>query len=276
MMSKVLGNWIVGVATLILAANATAQPRVQARLIADTEIAKPGSTIRVGVLLDIPDRAHIYWRNPGDAGLATGIEWGTDLAVGDLQWPAPRQFAIEGLDETYFGYTKQVLLYSEVKIPELTPTDTSLTLHAKVYWLLCLDDGACIPDDRPLEISIPVGGKSRLAYEATLFDRFAATVPRSISLPHEIRWTKSSLTLEFRNTPGSTATSVDAPIRFFPYEGGGWTPGVITTTSFTFTPDYAGDTAVGGVVVFSTIANKTGQITTRYMVIPGPADGLTE
>ncbi|PCJ57233.1 MAG: hypothetical protein COA73_10930 [Candidatus Hydrogenedentota bacterium] len=268
---RIRGCLTVCAVILAWSMNAESQSRVKASLISDTEIAAPGSTIRVGVLFTIPARAHIYWHNPGDAGLATGIEWDTDLAMGDLQWPAPMQFAIEGLNEAYFGYTKEVLLYSEVNIPEEASPNSRLTIRAKTYWLLCLDDGECIPDEQQLEITIPIAPESRLAYESTLFTRFAARIPRVATIPtFKIHWTESSFTVTLPDHFGSITQVANRPIRFFPNEGGGWTPRDINASSITFTPDYAGDKPGGGVLVLPTIETSSGIPTTYYLSIHGP------
>ena len=75
--------------------------QVKARLVADVETIEPGTPFRLGVLLTIPEHAHIYWRNPGTSGLATGIEWDLPegFTVGELQWPNPQRFEIEEIDD---------------------------------------------------------------------------------------------------------------------------------------------------------------------------------
>jgi len=88
--------------------------RVRARLVADT----PGSTFRLGVHFEIEDGWHIYWRNPGGAGLATAIEF--DLPAGcvasPLQWPLPITFVqSEGIPG--YGYEGSVVLAAEVSVP---------------------------------------------------------------------------------------------------------------------------------------------------------------
>ena len=48
---------------------------VRAELVADVTRAMPGDSFGVGVLLTIPKGSHIYWKNPGASGLASGVEW---------------------------------------------------------------------------------------------------------------------------------------------------------------------------------------------------------
>jgi thiol:disulfide interchange protein DsbD len=68
------------------------EPKVRARLVAETAEIEPGSTFRVGVHFEIEDGWHIYWRYPGGAGLATAIDFELPegFTIGPLQWPLPR------------------------------------------------------------------------------------------------------------------------------------------------------------------------------------------
>src|SRR4051794_25705450 len=57
---------------------------------------RPGETITAALRLDSEPGWHIYWRNPGDAGIATSIEWTLPpgITVGQIQWPAPEKLVI--------------------------------------------------------------------------------------------------------------------------------------------------------------------------------------
>jgi hypothetical protein len=46
---------------------------VKAELRADVSAVKPGEEFTLGVLLKIKPKWHIYWKYPGDAGLATAV-----------------------------------------------------------------------------------------------------------------------------------------------------------------------------------------------------------
>ena len=236
-----------------LAAVATAENRVSVKLIASAETIEPGSTFNVGVLFTIPEKAHIYWINPGDSGLATEIEWRpfSNVTVRDLQWPAPKQFGVEGLDEAYFGYENETVLFSEATVPaDARPGDT-ISIEAKAKWLLCLDDGVCIPEDENLSIEIPVAAEGRKAYESAILAKYEETVPQSANDK------KFDGTVQVKSEP-SLSIVVNLPEAavhgkfqpfFFPYKGGGWTAHREGESKITFTPDYKGDPFVGGTLV---------------------------
>jgi len=48
-------------------------------------------TVLAGVELKLDEGWHTYWKNPGDAGSPTKIEWQlpTGISAGEIQWPLP-------------------------------------------------------------------------------------------------------------------------------------------------------------------------------------------
>ena len=88
-------RWIVCLAAVLVAPISFAEEsHVRARLVADAAELQGGESFLLGVLLEPDPGWHVYWRNPGEAGLATDIAY--DLTegfeVGELQWPVPVSF----------------------------------------------------------------------------------------------------------------------------------------------------------------------------------------
>ena len=46
-----------------------------ARIVSNSYSAVKDSVIQIGVLIDLAKDWHIYWKNPGDSGMPTSIEW---------------------------------------------------------------------------------------------------------------------------------------------------------------------------------------------------------
>ena len=88
------------------------EPRVEARLLLHPDRASP-ERVRAGVLLTPDPGWHLYWKNPGDTGLATRVAWRGGEA-GPLAWPAPTAFDEGGL--LTYGYGGSVLLSSEIAL----------------------------------------------------------------------------------------------------------------------------------------------------------------
>ena len=145
--------------------------QVQARLVADSARLEPGGTVHIGVLFEIEPGWHIYWRNPGDGGLATDVrfELPDGLQARDLQWPAPSQFEQPGA-LTAYGYEGSVLLASEVNVGGGAPS-RSMTVVAEASWLACRD--VCVLGSARLEEAWPP------PVDSAAFARWRAGLPES-------------------------------------------------------------------------------------------------
>jgi DsbC/DsbD-like thiol-disulfide interchange protein len=138
---------------LSAAAQEVEEARVTARLVADTAAVEPGSTFLLGVHFEIEDGWHIYWRNPGGAGLATAVDFELPdgLVAGALQWPLPIAFVqSEGIPG--YGYEGSVVLAAEVGVPGDFDTSRSARVRAEVSWLAC--KGVCVLGSAELEASL--------------------------------------------------------------------------------------------------------------------------
>src|SRR5258708_550492 len=67
---------------------------VQAQLIADTSAIQPGQPFHLGVLLKMQPDWHTYYKDPGDAGVPTRIDWQlpSGFTTKSLQWERPNRF----------------------------------------------------------------------------------------------------------------------------------------------------------------------------------------
>ncbi|AUN95392.1 protein-disulfide reductase DsbD family protein [Pseudazoarcus pumilus] len=136
-----------------------ATPHVSARLVASAQAVAPGDTVTVGLAKTIIPGWHTYWRNPGDSGLATTIDWQTPegAAVGDIEWPAPERHSLGPV--TNYGYEGEVTLLSPLTVPADAAPGMTIALRAAVSWLVCAD--ICIPEDVELELTLPVAQATR-------------------------------------------------------------------------------------------------------------------
>ena len=148
------------------------EPRVRARLVADTSEIELGSTFRLGVHFEIEDGWHIYWRNPGGAGLATAIDFDlpNGLEAGALQWPLPIAFLqSEGIPG--YGYEGSVVLATEVHVPHDLERSMPVSVRVEASWLAC--KGVCVLGSAELEAPL-----ARLP-EDPVFQRWADLLPKS-------------------------------------------------------------------------------------------------
>jgi thiol:disulfide interchange protein DsbD len=132
---------------------------VRAELVADVEALAPGRPFRLAVRLEMKDGWHVNWLNPGDAGLAPGIEWrvpkGFKTTV--MCWPYPERFPTGPL--VIFGYAKELFLSTEVTPPSDFTPGTVVDLGAEVTWLAC--EEACVPGSASLSLKLPAEKTAR-------------------------------------------------------------------------------------------------------------------
>lgn len=151
--------------------------QTEVRLLTEYEQVRPGDEFRVGVLFRLEPDWHIYWENPGDAGLPTNISWGADqLEITDLQWSAPGVYPEAGGELTTFGYDGEVLLFSQARVRD--DATGTIDLSAKIEYLACKT--SCLQDEHQLSRTITVGDEAQPASPEIqrLFDDYAMQVPQ--------------------------------------------------------------------------------------------------
>jgi len=138
---------------------------VQAKLIANAKAVQTGKPFTVGVLMTIKPGWHIYWKNPGDAGLATHVKFKVPAgySIGPVCWPRPVTFRQPG-DVTEYGYQNEVLLTATITPSKDIKQPGSLILSAEVDWLACRDK--CIPGKASLELKLKTVAEAKDARPA--------------------------------------------------------------------------------------------------------------
>ena len=128
---------IAGPATAQAVAGPQATARIEAELVPLSQWAAPGSTAVVAVRQKIQPGWHTYWRNPGDSGGATTLDWTLPDGVraGDIVWPVPERQRLLGLMN--YGYSDTVYLPVPVEIPATARPGTTLPLTVRALFLVC-------------------------------------------------------------------------------------------------------------------------------------------
>ena len=197
----------VGAATAPLCAEDWPQGNARVRLVANADHAGTSQPILIGVDFDIRPGWHIYWRNPGGAGMATEVRWRlpAGVAAGELRWPVPIAFTQSG-DIPGYGYEDKVVLAAEL---DGAPSASDGVVGASVSWLACND--VCVLGSAELE-----SRWSEIASDPGL-SRWRSTlpapwngdeVPFSVSATGGLRTGSISLWLRWRQGP--------APVEWFP------------------------------------------------------------
>jgi thiol:disulfide interchange protein len=154
--------------------------RVRAELMAHApEGVTPGKQVWVGLQLAHQPEWHTYWKNSGDSGLPTQLQWTLPAGViaGDISWPLPKKVFIGNLAN--YGYEGTVLLPVPLTItPEFKPTllGSDLDVKLKAQWLVCKKE--CIPEEGEFALKIPA--RSTTALNAAAFEAAFAAQPKPV------------------------------------------------------------------------------------------------
>ena len=162
--------------SLPAAANPVRRDHIDVELIPATTSVEPGGILTVALRL-LPDTHwHTYWKNPGDSGLATRIEWELPdgFEAGPILWPAPTRIDVGPLAN--YGYEGEVLLLTDIQVPRSLPAN--VPIRARASWLVC--EEICIPGDADFALTLPVGpAKPNLLWTARI-DQTRDALPSAI------------------------------------------------------------------------------------------------
>lgn len=152
---------------------------VTPHLISDSTAVVAGQSFKLGVHLDMAQGWHTYYKEPGDAGMKTSIEWQLPpgFKVSELIWQKPEKFVDAGI--TTYGYHDKVLLAAVVTAPAKLTFGDKLNFKAKVKWLSCKD--ICLPGKGDVELLLPVATSSSPSPQAQEFKQLGAGFNGSIN-----------------------------------------------------------------------------------------------
>jgi thiol:disulfide interchange protein/DsbC/DsbD-like thiol-disulfide interchange protein len=150
--------------------------QVRAELMAHApDGAAPGKTVWLGLQLAHAPEWHTYWKNSGDSGQPTELQWTlpTGVSAGPVQWPTPRKFPIGPLAN--YGYNGTVLLPVPLTVD---PSFTGHEIEVKLYaaWLVCRKE--CIPEEGNFALRLPVTGST--AVNGIAFDTAFKAAPSDL------------------------------------------------------------------------------------------------
>jgi thiol:disulfide interchange protein DsbD len=148
---------------------------VHATLVSDVTQVEPGGAFRLGVQLQMARGWYVYWKNPGEAGLASEVVWDAPrTSFEPIRWPAPEVHRSPDGSITSYGYSGEVVLSAPARAaPDL---DRPLTVVATAEVLVCATQ--CIPARLELTRVLGVGARQVDASGAALLDAAEARVPR--------------------------------------------------------------------------------------------------
>jgi len=191
----------------------------RAELVAEYAAIVPGQPFDVALRIVMEKDVHTYWRNPGDSGMPTTLDWRLPpgFEAGPLQWPLPVKFFFEGFAS--FGYSGELLLPVRIEAPASLRPGMSIRLTARADWLGCTD--ICVPEGADLSLILPVReSPGDPTPWAASFEQTRRRLPRDAEgwrlgmTPSEGRH------VTLRVQPPDGVSLEGTPLYFYPYDGG--------------------------------------------------------
>ena len=199
--------------------SAAAAQRVQIDLVSEQAAVRPGDTVTIALRQMITPGWHTYWVNPGDSGEPTQIDWKLPqgASAGPIQWPLPHAIPIGPLMN--FGYSGDVVLLSDIKVPA-SASGQSFDIAADVKWLVCSD--ICVPEEGAVNLSLPLLDRAVSPRPSAWADLIAAAREKvPVPMPWPARFSvNGNAAIALKVDGVAEKIPPNSKVHFFPLEWG--------------------------------------------------------
>jgi thiol:disulfide interchange protein DsbD len=210
-----------------------------------------GGAVTLGLRFELAPGWHIYWSNPGDAGLAPVIELAAPAVAGGFAYPPP-EFLLQGDVAAY-------VLSGDVVLP-FRATGVAGAVAAQARWLVCSD--ICVPEHARFELDLTKGFAPGLFGAVGIVDSpFAARIAPDGTLrvaglgPARVKTARF-----FPDAPGRIVNRAAQPVAF---------EGDALVLRLTPAPGFAAGGVLRGVLE---VTDRSGAMQAlRVAAAPGPA-----
>ncbi len=123
-------------------------------LVSEVKSIQAGKSFWVGLHIVLEPEWHIYWKNPGDAGMPLSIKWKLPegFSAGEIQWPYPQRISVPPLMN--FGYEGDELFLVQIIPPAKLKVGESIKIEADAKWVVCKD--ICLPGKASVTLNLPI------------------------------------------------------------------------------------------------------------------------
>jgi DsbC/DsbD-like thiol-disulfide interchange protein len=204
---------------VIISLNLVAQTKsnANAKIVVNSYLLNQNQTIPIGILIELENDWHIYWRNPGDSGMPTSIDFDLPdgVKISEIKWPAPKAFEYDGLAS--YGYEKRVLLLADLSVTE-NYTLGSIEITANLKSLICKD--VCIPFNNSVSTEIDMANNFKADEQISkLFIDARNNLPEvKHNIDFSVKVDDELITLIIQN-PEVNPTEIES-LYFLPYDNG--------------------------------------------------------
>ena len=190
-------------------------PHSEATLLTGTAPIAPGESFTVALRIRMEDGWHSYWKNPGDSGEPTSIDWALPegFSAESIQWPYPHRVPFGPM--TSYGYSDEVVLPVTITPPDTLSPGTTVTLKGDASWLVCAD--ICLPAEASLERSVAVASAAEAGPDAAAIVAARDKQPQTVE-GWSVRAARSSGSYTLALTPPAGRRPSMEGAYFFPAE----------------------------------------------------------
>jgi thiol:disulfide interchange protein len=202
---------LLGFANFLAAAPLFKDAQLTVDLIAEPKPIEPGKPFTVGLRFRPEPGWHIYWKNPGDSGMAPTVQWKLPegYTAGPLQFPLPEKILAPPL--VTYGYEMETLILAEITPPAGQPLPPKIKIGADLDWLVCKE--ICLPGKASLDFNVSSQPKDNIDLQG-LFDEIRREMP--VQLPGVSVQGKLSGGFLVLKVKGASGTG---NLSFFPNQG---------------------------------------------------------
>jgi DsbC/DsbD-like thiol-disulfide interchange protein len=138
----------------------------------------PPSIMTVGLHIELAPGWHLYWINPGDAGLAPEISWELPLGyqAGPLRFPTPEKI-VHG-DIVAYGFKNEVIILCEISASGPLTSIEAPTIACRLDWMACRE--SCTTGRVTAKLLPAVQTQVDLKRSREILSRFAARFPKPL------------------------------------------------------------------------------------------------
>ncbi len=140
-------------ATFISSANAQFDPfaeeesqlKSNVTFLSEQQSIAPGKPFKVAMKLEIPDKWHSYYINPGLVGVPMQFKWDlpNGFTAGDIEWQTPHIAKMMGMNT--YGYSHIAYYPVTITPPANLKPGQTISIKLKAKWQIC-DDQSCVAE----------------------------------------------------------------------------------------------------------------------------------
>ncbi len=185
----------------------TATTRRDAVSLISQSNAAPGGQVQLALRFQLAPGWHIYWSNPGDAGVPPQLALAAPAAAGPLAFPPPQILLQAGV--------AAYVLSGDVVLP-FPATHVGNSVTADAQWLVCRD--ICVPEHGHFKLPLNGGASAEAAWfsppqavASPFAARLALDGTLSVAGPQAAQIAAARF---FPDTPGLIVNRAPQPLRF--------------------------------------------------------------